>query len=74
MPRGTWDLSSLTRGQRSNPCFLQWKRRFLTVGPPGSPQKWFLVFWFFVCLFVFGHATQLGCQFPNQGLNPEPPQ
>ena len=32
-----------------------------------------LLFWFFVCLFCFFTARQLGSQFPNQGSNLRPP-
>ena len=34
---GMWDLSSPEQG--SNPCSLQWKRRGLTTGHQGSPEK-----------------------------------
>ena len=39
-----------------------------------SPKVVSCILFSFVCLFVFGYATQLGSQFPNQGLNPEPRQ
>ena len=42
-PCSMWDLSSLTREQRSNLSPLHWKLRVLTTGPPGSSLSFFFI-------------------------------
>ena len=51
-PSGMWNFLS----QRPKPCPLQWKRRVLTTGSPGSPT-WSILFYLNIYLFTWLHKV-----------------